>query len=280
MLDAVLPKISVITVVYNGVKDMEQTMLSVLNQTYPEIEYIVIDGGSTDGTVDIIKKYEQRLAYWVSEPDKGIYYAMNKGILKATGKWIHFRNCGDYFFGNDVVEQIFTCPVDPDVKVIHGDCRVWDQYGYCDKKPAILTQSFQKAMPVFHPSSFIQTELHRKRLFDTSYKLSADYHFFFTCLVHKVKFRYYPITVSLINVGEGASVNNRTLGLKENLRLRGKASDWVDNLLFQTEVVTIWMKQQIKFLIPDKLIRKWQKRSRAKAGWVFTDTSSIHSILK
>lgn len=90
-------KISIITVVYNGISEIEKTIQSVLNQTYPNIEYIIIDGGSTDGTIDIIKKYQGQLAYWVSEPDEGIYYAMNKGIQKATGEWIHFRNCGDYF---------------------------------------------------------------------------------------------------------------------------------------------------------------------------------------
>ena len=82
------PLISVITVVYNDVLHIEQTMLSVLNQSYPNIEYIVIDGGSTDGTVDVIKKYADRLACWVSEPDGGIYPAMNKGLVHATGEWV------------------------------------------------------------------------------------------------------------------------------------------------------------------------------------------------
>ena len=82
------PLISVVTVSYNAVLTIEQTILSVINQTYPHIEYIIIDGGSTDGTVDIIKKYANRIAYWVSEPDKGIYDAMNKGVVVATGEWI------------------------------------------------------------------------------------------------------------------------------------------------------------------------------------------------
>ena len=91
------PLITIITVAYNAVKDIENTILSVLNQTYPNIEYIIIDGGSTDGTLDIIKKYEDKISYWVSEPDKGIYDAMNKGTLKATGVWLNFMNAGDTF---------------------------------------------------------------------------------------------------------------------------------------------------------------------------------------
>lgn len=90
--------ISVVTVSYNAVATIEQTLLSVINQTYPNIEYIIIDGGSTDGTVDIIKKYADEIVYWISEPDKGIYDAMNKGIKKANGEWINFINAGDSYY--------------------------------------------------------------------------------------------------------------------------------------------------------------------------------------
>lgn len=152
MAENVVPLITVVTVVYNGVEDLEKTIQSVLNQTYPNIEYIIIDGGSTDGTIDIIKKYQGRLAYWVSEPDEGIYYAMNKGIQKATGEWIHFRNCGDYFFDIDAVEKMFSNPVANEVMLLHGDCRVINKDGYVDMQPPILYRSYKKGMPVFHPS--------------------------------------------------------------------------------------------------------------------------------
>lgn len=102
------PKITVVTVCYNASATLEQTMLSVLNQTYPNIEYIVIDGGSTDGTVEIIKKYADRIAYWVSEPDKGIYDAMNKSIAKASGEYINFMNAGDSFHANDTIAKVVS----------------------------------------------------------------------------------------------------------------------------------------------------------------------------
>ena len=92
------PRISIITVVYNGASTLEQTILSVLKQTYSRIEYIIIDGGSKDGTVDIIKKYQDRIAYWVSEPDEGIYDAMNKGIRHASGDWIYFLGADDILY--------------------------------------------------------------------------------------------------------------------------------------------------------------------------------------
>ena len=88
-------KITFITVCYNAIDTLEKTILSIINQTYPNIEYIIIDGASTDGTVDIIKKYEHKLSYWISEPDKGIYDAMNKGLKRATGDYINFMNADD-----------------------------------------------------------------------------------------------------------------------------------------------------------------------------------------
>ena len=116
-------KISVVTVCYNSVNTIEETMLSVLNQTYPDIEYIIIDGGSTDGTVDIIRKYAARLGYWISEPDKGIYDAMNKGIAAATGDYINFMNSGDMFASNDVLSS-FKNFVSDDPEIVYGDVKL------------------------------------------------------------------------------------------------------------------------------------------------------------
>jgi glycosyltransferase involved in cell wall biosynthesis len=101
------PKISIITVVYNGEKYLEETIKSVINQTYDNIEYIIIDGGSSDGTLEIIKKYEDRIDYWVSEQDKGIYDAMNKGIKAFSGDYINFLNAGDSFVSNEVLAKVF-----------------------------------------------------------------------------------------------------------------------------------------------------------------------------
>jgi glycosyltransferase involved in cell wall biosynthesis len=102
------PLISIITVVFNDEKHLEQTIQSVLNQRYDNVEYIIIDGRSTDGTLDIIKKYEEQLDYWISEKDTGIYDAMNKGIELVTGNWINFMNGGDTFYNDDVLSNVYS----------------------------------------------------------------------------------------------------------------------------------------------------------------------------
>ena len=101
-----LPLISIVTVSYNAAATIEDAIRSVLQQTYPHIEYIVIDGGSKDGTVDLLRRYDTQISHWVSEPDKGIYDAMNKGIALATGEYIGFLNADDFFANNDSVQKI------------------------------------------------------------------------------------------------------------------------------------------------------------------------------
>ena len=101
-----MPLITVVTVVFNGEKYLEETILSVINQTYKNVEYIIIDGGSTDATLDIIKKYYYAVDYWISEIDNGIYDAMNKGITSSNGEWLNFMNCGDSFYCEDVLSSI------------------------------------------------------------------------------------------------------------------------------------------------------------------------------
>lgn len=115
------PKISVVTVCYNAVKDIEKTILSVINQTYPNIEYIIIDGGSKDGTMDVVNRYKDKIDVIVSEPDKGIYDAMNKGIDRATGEWINFMNAGDCFMEEDTINKVFTKDIDECKSVLYGD---------------------------------------------------------------------------------------------------------------------------------------------------------------
>lgn len=162
------PKISVVTVCYNAAGTIEETILSVLNQTYDNIEYIIIDGGSTDGTVDIIKKYADHLAYWISEPDKGIYDAMNKGIAVATGDYINFMNAGDTFALDSTIANTFA---DADIvraDVIYGNAIEKDSEGKLTHHAALDDVRLLAKRPIYrHGASFVKSSVHKRNLFQT-----------------------------------------------------------------------------------------------------------------
>lgn len=119
------PLITIATVVYNGQELLEETILSVINQTYSNVEFIIIDGGSTDNTIDIIRKYEHAIDYWISEKDEGIYDAMNKASELAKGKWINFMNCGDTFCNNEVINSIKFNDFSNYV-MVYGSAKIFD----------------------------------------------------------------------------------------------------------------------------------------------------------
>lgn len=171
-----LPKLSVITIVYNNAKDIERTMLSVLNQSYKNIEYIVIDGASTDGTLNIIKKYENRLAKLISEKDKGIYDAMNKGLALATGDYVLFMNSGDEIYELDTVEKVFATT--PNADIYYGETEMYDENWNSlgqrrHSAPKHFNwQSFKYGMNISHQAIYIKRSLTEP--YDLQYKYSAD----------------------------------------------------------------------------------------------------------
>ena len=180
-------KVTVVTVCYNAATVIEETILSVLSQDYQSMEYIVIDGGSADGTVDIIKKYSDRIAYWVSEPDGGIYYAMNKAVEHATGDYVNFMNAGDTFFDSNVLKDIFYRKLYTE-DVIYGSNLCRYSGGYKSHHPAGF-EVLDKAMPFCHQSSFTRTDVLRAYPFDTDYRRVADYVFFRRLYDRGVSFR-------------------------------------------------------------------------------------------
>ena len=169
------PKLSVITVVYNGARDIERTMLSVLNQTYPNIEYLVIDGLSTDGTLERIKKYRDRIKL-VSEKDAGIYDAMNKGLNIAGGDYVLFMNAGDEIYASDTVAKVFASADDADI--YYGETEMIDDNGGSlgerrHKAPDKFTwKSFKYGMSVSHQAIYIRRSLTGQ--YSERYHLSAD----------------------------------------------------------------------------------------------------------
>lgn len=213
------PKISVVTVCYNAADTIEETILSILNQTYDYVEYIIIDGGSTDGTVDIIKKYSDRLAYWVSEPDKGIYDAMNKGIDAATGDYINFMNSGDRFVDNGILTQV-SKNLNQNQDIVYGD--IIKESGTTQTRLfALPIDKMNVDDPIPHPASFTKRELLKHNKFDTSFRIAADYDFFYKQYYAKKNFLYIGIPVAFFKDG-GISSNALRERLLENYKIQQK----------------------------------------------------------
>lgn len=213
------PKLSVVTVSYNCRDVMEQTICNVLKQTYGNIEYIIIDGGSTDGTKEIIERYRDRLAYYVSEPDRGIYDAMNKGIRAATGDWIIFRNAGDYFFKPTTVEEVFSTYDDQGEAVIAGGTRCFGQSGYRDKHYDGRGADVWQRAYISHPSAFVRMTVQKTHLFPTEYRIASDYYFFQQLVLEGAKIAIYDGLVSLFDCENGVS-SQQNLGKKEVAEIR------------------------------------------------------------
>ncbi len=167
-----LPKVSIVTVVWNDALGLEKTIESVVNQTYENVQFIVIDGGSTDGTLDVIKKHEEQIDYWVSEKDAGIYDAMNKGILVATGMWVNFMNAGDIFYNKNVLINI-EFKKNEDNILLYGK-NIMDGRIRIPRKPERMKYggTFANHQSIFFNKEKIKPE---EFFYDLRYKIYGDY---------------------------------------------------------------------------------------------------------
>ena len=214
------PKISIITVVFNSKTLIEGTIKSVLEQTFSSVEYIIIDGGSTDGTLAIIESYQSKLAFVLSEKDKGIYDAMNKGLMKATGKYVLFLNSGDLLFDSTVLEKVFSDNSNADV--YYGNTKIIDLRGNILgdrrlKPPAQLTwKSLRFGMCVSHQSFIAKRSLCEP--YHLKYKLSADIDWVIRALKKAKTIVNVNATISKF-LEEGASAQGRRLALKERYQI-------------------------------------------------------------
>jgi len=200
------PLITVVTVVFNGEQFLEQTIQSVINQSYDNVEYIIIDGGSTDGTIDIIRQYEHAIDYWVSEKDRGIYDAMNKGIDLSSGKYVNFMNAGDMFFDlkviNDVSEHLNT-------DLVCGDYARY--FEFSDEYEIISAGKIndKRNIPYCHQALFAASVLLRKNKFDIKYRIAADYNQYLILKNSGVDIKYVSILVALYLYGGLSSISKR-----------------------------------------------------------------------
>lgn len=202
-------KVSIVTVCYNSAKTIEKTIQNVVNQTYNNIEYIIIDGGSTDGTLDIIKKYKEKIFYWVSESDDGIYDAMNKGIKLATGSIVGIINSDDWY-DLSAVQNVVNCFQKSNTELVHGNIMLTTEKGkMLFEKRYVIADSYVNGMLYNHPTVFIKKEIYEKYgVFNTQYKIAADYELLLRLEEAQVKFVYLPQILTYFRSG-GVSGSQR-----------------------------------------------------------------------
>lgn len=229
------PLVSIITVVYNGEKYLEQTINSVLEQTYRNIEYIIIDGGSLDGTLGIIKSYEKHITKWISEPDQGLYDAMNKGIKIAKGELIGMINSDDWYEPNAVELIVDVYKKNLEKKIFHGN-----RYDIFQDRTKIIRKFnpsrfkfLYYGMTYNHPSMFVHKDIYRESMYNTSLKALSDYEFVLTqFLKNKNVFFYINEVYVNYRIGGVSGKINIKNKLKEGFIARKSAGLYfINNLM-------------------------------------------------
>lgn len=228
------PKFSVITVCYNAEATLEDTIQSVISQTYHHVEYIIVDGASKDRTMDIVNRYRDRIAVVVSEPDKGLYDAMNKGIRLATGDYLCFLNAGDSFHEDDTLQQmvhsIHTLQL-PDV--LYGETELVDHEGHFLRMrrlqaPEHLTwKSFRQGMLVCHQAFFPRRDLVMP--YDLRYRFSADFDWCIK-IMKKSKVLHNTHLTLIDYLSEGMTTRNHKASLKERFRIMVRHYGWASTV--------------------------------------------------
>ena len=247
------PLISIITVVFNGEKYLEQTIRSVLDQTYKNIEYIIIDGGSTDKTLDIIKKHEQNINFWISEADKGIYDAMNKGITKAKGEYIGLINSDDFYEPDAVKIIVDQINLHSETDIFFGNMYMINQHL---KKKQIQTykkgKKLEKAFSIWHPTVFVKKQLYDDHgKFDLSYKIAADYELILRFYKKDCVFHYINKAISNFREG-GISYYNKNI-INERFRLQLAHTSFMNAHINKIKYkITEFFQNVFKFILGEK----------------------------
>jgi glycosyltransferase involved in cell wall biosynthesis len=206
-------KISIITVTFNVIDTIEETILSVINQNDTNFEYIIIDGGSTDGTLDIIEKYQDDIAYWHSKPDNGIYDAMNKGVRVSNGNFINFLGGDDVFINNNVLSKVRLFLQDAK-KIYYGNVLF-------KKRNVIYDGQFNSfkivTRNISHQSIFYPTKVFEEFTFNTSYKIYADYDLNLKLYNHSLfSFKFIPVLITLFNDEGLSGMNTKDINFEKD----------------------------------------------------------------
>jgi glycosyltransferase involved in cell wall biosynthesis len=241
---AASPFFTIVTVVYNERAKLEQTIQSVVTQDFADREYLIVDGGSTDGSAELIRRHEPSLAAWVSEADNGIYHAMNKGIALASGQWVCFLNAGDVFTHPDTLSRVAremrqlrqsTDVVYGNILVRRPDNRLTERVA---KEPCNLHRMY-----FCHQSAFVRLPVLKAYGFDEGHQMSADLKFFKQCYYDKKRFVHLPFPLVVYDTS-GISHTQRERGLRDNIAVvRSLDTGWRKHLfLLRLHFTLYWRK--------------------------------------
>lgn len=241
-----LPVVSIITVVYNSEAFIERTIQSILNQTYPNIEHVILDGASKDNTISIIQKFDHQIAYWKSEKDSGIYDAMNKAQEFTTGDYVMFLNSGDEFSSDTVLSDVFAKDILADV--YYGDTQITDIDGNPLRNrrlrpPYKLTwKDFRYGMLVCHQSIIIRKSLSEK--YNTKYRIAADIDWAIRSIKNAKNIVNTDIPISKFMEGGMSSIHHRK-GLEERYQILNTHFGYIPNALVHIYMVFRLLKDKI-----------------------------------
>lgn len=251
-------RVSVVTAVFNGAEHIEQTIKAVAGQTYPNIGHIVVDGGSTDGTVEILERYSDVLAYWVSEPDGGVYHAMNKGIDLVTDpeSYILFANSDDHLYSAEAIQRVIDASSGEDL--VYGRMVLTDGVysGIAGKRVELDDLATET---LCHPATFVRRKIFDSvGKFDTGYVIAADYDHMVRCFAAPVSTRFVDVIVSTMRMG-GLSEEKFMLSCRERKQVIRRRFPLFPRLR------GVW--QVNLYDIPRNTARRWIDRAGLLGRW-------------
>ena len=259
-----MPLVSIITVVYNGEKYLEQTIESVIHQSYRNIEYLIIDGGSTDGTLDIIRKYEAWVDYWISESDNGISDAMNKGIAASTGEIIGLLHADDWY-STDQIERGVNALIRSKADFVFGDLHFHDASGRFQHRingdPDYANEIHKRMPELCHPTVLVKREAYEKfGVFDTDFRIAMDYEWFLRVHMQGGRGGYVKGLLGHMRLG-GISDTSYIRELKEvrNIAVTYGQPRWAAGLRFWYRIIRTSIRRRMQDWFPAGLSRLFRK---------------------
>ena len=252
------PKISIITIVYNGKEDLRKTLENISNQNFLSKELIVIDGDSTDGTHKVIEEYSNEIDVLISEKDQGIYDAMNKGVLNARGQWLNFMNAGDQYINENILSSIFKEDHSSNIDLMIGNTII--DYGDFRKEYKVQSiDSIWKGARFIHQSVFIKRKFQLENLYNIDNKIGGDFEFFYNSIKRNANIKILNEFISIFESG-GVSDKKRISSIYGNMKVVLSHDPSLSKVIFYSVKLLVESSKIIfKFILPNLLVKKIQK---------------------